>query len=70
VYFTKFGAGKLARYVEREIQLHLINHAVPVALAAPRQGAQTAGANPPVQRRSRTTGGQFRLPFFFPNLFR
>jgi uncharacterized protein len=177
VYFTKFGARKLAHYVEREIERHMINHAVPVALpmpdqgvqapnakpgaptqrpsvgpvvpltaanvgsdellgggrqgsrpsatdasvsrvltrgepvpapsgraddfswprtrgvsidtspleaapaspasspaqeksvAARRQGAETAGGNPPVQRRSRT-GDPFRLPFFFPNLFR
>jgi hypothetical protein len=34
------------------------------AVVAPRQGAQTASANPPVQRRSRT-GDQLRLPFFF-----
>jgi hypothetical protein len=39
------------------------------AVAAPRQGAQTASVNPPVQRRPRT-GDQLRLPFFFSNLFR
>src|SRR5262245_9530231 len=31
IYFTKFGARKLAQYVAREIQRHMINHAVPVA---------------------------------------
>ncbi len=39
------------------------------AVAAPRQGAQTASVIPPVQRRSRA-GDQLRLPFFFSNLFR
>ena len=39
------------------------------AVAAPSQGAQTAGASPPVQRRPRS-GDQFPLPFFFQNLFR
>jgi hypothetical protein len=39
------------------------------AVAAPRQGGQTASVIPPVQRRSRT-GEQLRLPFFFSNLFR
>jgi hypothetical protein len=38
-------------------------------VAAPRQGAQTAGASAPVQRRPRS-GDQFPLPFFFQNLFR
>ena len=33
VYFTKFGARKLAHYVEREIQRHIANRASPVALA-------------------------------------
>ena len=35
VYFTKAGARKLAHYVEREIERHLANRAVPVALPAP-----------------------------------
>jgi hypothetical protein len=39
------------------------------AVATSRQGAQTAGASPPVQRRPRS-GDQFPLPFFFQNLFR
>jgi hypothetical protein len=32
VYFTKFGARKLAHYVEREIQRNISSHAIPVAL--------------------------------------
>jgi hypothetical protein len=35
VYFTKFGARKLALYVEREIQRQLVNHPIPVALPSP-----------------------------------
>src|SRR5262249_43664836 len=53
-YFTKFGAGKLAKYVAREIQRHIINHAVPVALPMPDQGAQSPNAKvgTPIQRPS------------------
>jgi uncharacterized protein len=40
VYFTKFGARKLADYVKREIDRSLANHSVPVAL--PSQGPQPA----------------------------
>src|SRR5262245_50273041 len=35
VYFTKFGARKLAHYVEREIERHIANRAAPVALPMP-----------------------------------
>ncbi len=35
VYFTKFGARKLAHYVEREIERYIANRAVPVALPVP-----------------------------------
>ena len=35
VYFTRFGARKLALYVEREIQRQLVNHPIPVALPSP-----------------------------------
>ena len=55
VYFTKFGARKLAHYVEREIQRHMINHAVPLALPMPEQGgppAPNAKAGTPVRRPS------------------
>ena len=52
VYFTKFGARKLALYVEREIQRHMINHAVPVALPAPDAGAPAPSAKAPAQRPS------------------
>jgi uncharacterized protein len=54
VYFTKFGARKLAHYVAREIQRHMINHAVPVALPMPDQGAQSPNAKlgTPIQRPS------------------
>jgi uncharacterized protein len=53
VYFTKFGARKLALYVEREIQRHMVNRAVPVALPAPaEEGGHTPSAKPggPAQR--------------------
>jgi hypothetical protein len=47
VYFTKFGARKLALYVEREIQRHIVNRAVPVALPAPtEEGAHAPTAKP------------------------
>ena len=54
VYFTKFGARKLAHYVEREIIRHMINHAVPVALPAPEMGSLAPNAKPgaPTQRPS------------------
>jgi hypothetical protein len=44
VYFTKFGARKLALYVEREIQRQLVNHPTPVALPSPAD-AVTPAAN-------------------------
>src|SRR5262245_8749379 len=53
VYFTKFGARKLAHYVEREIQRSIANRGVPVALPVPVDpGAQAPNANPggPTQR--------------------
>jgi hypothetical protein len=54
VYFTKFGARKLAHYVEREIQRHMINHAVPAALPMPEMGSPAPNAKPgaPTQRPS------------------
>src|SRR5262249_55059920 len=42
VYFTRFGARKLALYVEREIQRQLVNHPIPVAL--PSSGETVAPA--------------------------
>jgi uncharacterized protein len=53
VYFTKFGARKLAHYVEREIQRSITNRGVPVALPVPVDpGAQAPNAKPggPAQR--------------------
>ena len=53
VYFTKFGARKLAHYVEREIQRSITNRSAPVALPLPMDpGAQSPGAKPgpPAQR--------------------
>jgi hypothetical protein len=53
IFFTKFGARKLAHYVEREIQRHIGNRAVPVALPIPVEpGAQPGAAKPggPAQR--------------------
>jgi hypothetical protein len=35
VYFTRFGARKLAHYVEREIERQMVNRAAPVALPLP-----------------------------------
>lgn len=44
VYFTKFGARKLAHYVEREIQRNIANRGMPVALPMPvDQGPQGPG---------------------------
>lgn len=53
VYFTKFGARKLAHYVEREIERQMVNRAAPVALPlATEQGAAAPAAKPgaPSQR--------------------
>jgi hypothetical protein len=53
VYFTKFGARKLAHYVEREIQRIFGNKGMPVALPMPVEpGPQAPNAKPggPAQR--------------------
>ncbi len=51
IYFTKFGARKLAHYVEREIQRHITNRAVPVALPIPVEpGTQPGKPGGPAQR--------------------
>src|SRR5262245_11047195 len=53
VYFTKFGARKLAHYVEREVQRVIGNKSIPVALPIPVDpGPQTTKAkqSPPAQR--------------------
>jgi hypothetical protein len=51
VYFTKFGARKLAHYVEREIQRHIVNRGLPVALPMPEESApQAAKPGGPAQR--------------------
>jgi uncharacterized protein len=52
VYFTKFGARKLAHYVEREIERHMVNRALPVALPVPADAGGAASAKPgnPTQR--------------------
>jgi uncharacterized protein len=53
VYFTKFGARKLAHYVEREVQRIIGNKSIPVALPIPVDpGPQTTKAkqSPPAQR--------------------
>jgi hypothetical protein len=65
VYFTKFGARKLAHYVEREIQRGLTNRALPVALPAepapvtPRLGGTSSRplAGPVMPLTVSTTGG-------------
>jgi hypothetical protein len=46
IYFTRYGARKLAHYVEREIQRSVINRAVPVALPTPELVPQAPGARP------------------------
>jgi uncharacterized protein len=53
VYFTKFGARKLAHYVEREIERIISNKGMPVALpvpVGPAQQAPNAKAGGPAQR--------------------
>jgi uncharacterized protein len=53
VYFTKFGARKLAHYVEREIERIIGNKGMPVALpvpVGPAQQAPNAKAGGPAQR--------------------
>ena len=53
VYFTKFGARKLAHYVEREIERNIANRGIPVALPVPVDpGVQAPNAKPggPPQR--------------------
>jgi uncharacterized protein len=52
VYFTKFGARKLALYVEREIERSLSNQRVPVALPVP--------AEPEPRGREGKPGGSVR----------
>jgi hypothetical protein len=68
VYFTKFGARKLAHYVEREIRRYMSNRALPVALpAGPQTPAPEAGkpaARPvigPVIPLTVSTGGSDQL---------
>jgi uncharacterized membrane protein YgcG len=46
VYFTKFGARKLAHYVEREIERSIASRAVPVALPPLEQGPEPKNAKP------------------------
>jgi hypothetical protein len=55
VYFTKFGARKLARYVEREILRALADRAVPVALPLEPQAAP--GSHPAGSLGSRPLAG-------------
>ncbi len=52
VYFTKYGARKLAHYVEREIQRAMGNKGMPVALPMPAEPDPQANAKPggPAQR--------------------
>jgi uncharacterized protein len=48
VYFTKPGAEKLARYVERELRRVLTSHVVPVALPGPEEQSPAKGTRPAV----------------------
>jgi hypothetical protein len=50
VYFTKFGARKLAHYVEREIQRSIANRGVPVVLPVPVDPGVQAKPGGPTQR--------------------
>ena len=50
VYFTKFGARKLAHYVERELQRHMTTRGVPVALPVPEETGPSAKPGGPAQR--------------------
>jgi hypothetical protein len=53
VYFTKFGARKLAHYVEREVERHIANRGLPVAVPIPADpGMPAPNAKPggPAQR--------------------
>ncbi len=51
VHFTKFGAVKLARYVEHDLRRVMTNHVVPVALPGPEeQPAKPARPRPPSAR--------------------
>jgi uncharacterized protein len=50
VYFTKFGARKLAHYVEREIQRHITNRGLPVALPTQEEIGPQAKPGGPAQR--------------------
>jgi lysophospholipase L1-like esterase len=53
VHFTKFGARKLAHYVEREIERNIANRGIPVALPVPvNPGSPAPNAKPggPAQR--------------------
>jgi uncharacterized protein len=52
VYFTKFGARKLAHYVEREIDRSIANRSLPVALPMPADQGPQPNAKPggPAQR--------------------
>jgi uncharacterized protein len=52
LYYTKFGARKIALYVEREVQRFITNQGVPVALPVPE--AAPAGAN------TKSSGGSQR----------
>src|SRR5208282_3752448 len=44
VHFTKYGAEKLAHYVERDLRRVLANHVLPVALPGPEEQSPAKGA--------------------------
>jgi len=44
VYFTKYGADKLAHYVEHDLRRVLANHVLPVALPGPEEQSPAKGA--------------------------
>src|SRR5271169_98485 len=48
VHFTKYGAEKLAHYVEHDLRRMLTNHILPVALPGPEEQSPAKGARPAV----------------------
>ncbi len=48
VNFTKYGAEKLARYVEHDLRRVLTNHVIPVALPGPQEQAPKGAARPAI----------------------
>ena len=71
IYFTKFGARKLAHYVDKEIQRYLVNTPAPVALPVPiepeKQGAKPSTPSQPGSSSQRPSVGPV-LPLTVTNV--